>query len=151
MKTCLILLFPFYNKMGQYVRKEKKVACTNSKCEQEVNDVCCDGKLKVISSRFHYRRGIASNAMLDRYDVCEKNVKVSLINGILSKCTSCDSVLVKCDCDVLNVGLLPEDSKKLKCKNSMCKIQTINCKCGKVANQDFKTNFLKLRMRYKIS
>ena len=89
--------------------------------------------------------------MLGRCDVCEKNVKVSLINGILNKWTSCDSVLEKCDCDVLNVGLLPEDSKTLKCRNSMCKIQTINCECGKVANQDFKTNFLGLRMRYKIS
>ena len=86
MKTCLKLQFPFYDKIGQYIRKEKKVAYTNCKCEPQVIDGCCDGKLKVISSRFHYHRGIASNAMLDKYDVCEKNVKVSLINGILNKC-----------------------------------------------------------------
>ena len=86
MKTCLKLLFPFYKKVGQYIRKEKKVAYTNCRCEPQVNDGCCDGKLKEVSSRFHYHRGIASNAMLDKYDVCEKNVKVSLINGILNKC-----------------------------------------------------------------
>ena len=40
------------------------------------------------------------------------------------------------------LNVLPEDSKKLKCRNSMCKIQTNNCKCGKVVNQDFRTNFL---------
>ena len=57
-------------------------------------------------------------------------------------------MLVKCGCDVLNVLL--EDSKKLKCRNSMCKTQTNNCKCGKVVNQDFRTNFLGLRMRYDI-
>ena len=44
-------------------------------------------------------------------------------------------MLVKCDCEMSNV--LPEDNKKLKCRNSMCKIQTINCNCGKVVNQDF--------------
>ena len=134
-KTYLELQCLFCNKIGQCDPKKKHFTCTNCKCEQEINDVCCEGKLKLIPSGFHSHRCLACDTLLERCDNCERYVKISSISGILNKCASCDSVLAKCDCDVLNV--LPEASIKLKCRNSLCKIQIINCNCGKVVNQDF--------------
>ena len=134
-KTYLELQCSFCNKIGQCDPNKKHFTCTNCKCEQEINDVCCEGKLKLIPSGFHSHRCLDCGTLLERCDNCERYVKISSISGILNKCASCDSVLAKCDCDVLNV--LPEASKKLKCRNSLCKIQIINCNCGKVVNQDF--------------
>ena len=97
-KSCIQLQCSFCNKIGQWDPQAKHYTCMNCKCEQEINNVCCNGKIKLIPHGFHSHRCLDCNTMLDRCDVCEKYVKVSSINGIVNKCETYNSVLVKCDC-----------------------------------------------------